>query len=148
MDLSFIKLIDRKDLIKDASIWFSDKWGIPQDAYYECMNKYINGETKNGWYLCLNGEEIVGGLGVIDNDFHERTDLSPNVCAVFVLKQYRNRGIAGKLLNLAVEDMKSKGISPLYLVTDHTSFYERYGWEFCCEVNCDDGEISRLYKHY
>ena len=33
-------------------------------------------------------------------------------------------------LLLAVSDMKAKGISPLYLVTDHTGFYERYGWEF------------------
>ena len=44
--------------------------------------------------------------------------------------------------------MKAKGISPLYLVTDHTGFYERYGWEFFCTVHCDgeDGQ-SRMYIH-
>jgi predicted acetyltransferase len=35
---------------------------------------------------------------------------------------------------MVVKDMKSKGITPLYLVTDHTGFYERYGWEFLCMV--------------
>lgn len=83
---------------------------------------------------------------MIDNDFHDRKDLTPNVCAVYVLKEYRNQGIAGKLLNLVVNDMKDKGISPLYLVTNHTNFYERYGWEFYTKVNCEDGE-SRLYIH-
>ena len=42
---------------------------------------------------------------------------------------HRGHGVAGKLLDLAVDDMKSKGISPFYLVIDHTGFYERYGWE-------------------
>ena len=40
----------------------------------------------------------------------------------------------GKLLNMVVEDLRSKGISPLYPVTNHTGFYERYGWEFLCLV--------------
>ena len=73
---------------------------------------------------------IVGGLGVIENDFHDRKDLSPNVCAVYTEEGYRGQGIAGRLLDIAVEDMRSKGISPLYLITNHVGFYERYGWEF------------------
>lgn len=27
-----------------------------------------------------------------------------------------------------------QGIETLYLVTDHETFYERYGWEFFCMV--------------
>ena len=73
---------------------------------------------------------IVGGLGVIENDFHNRKDLTPNVCAVYTEKEYRKQRIAGHLLDLAVTDMKAKGITPIYLISDHTSFYERYGWEF------------------
>jgi hypothetical protein len=49
----------------------------------------------------------------------------------------------------AVEDLRAKGISPVYLLTDHTGFYERYGWEFLCMVQ-GDGEsyLSRMYVHY
>ena len=61
---------------------------------------------------------------------------------------YRKQGIAGQLLNMVVEDMRSKGISPLYLVTDHIGFYERYGWEFFCMVHGDDEpEMTRMYIH-
>ena len=42
--------------------------------------------------------------------------------------------------------MKERGIGTLYLVTDHTSFYERYGWELFCLVRCDGEEqLSRMY---
>lgn len=114
----------------------------------ECMSAYLNKETEYGWYLCLDGEKIVAGLGVIENDFHNRKDLTPNVCAVYTEEEYRCKGIAGNLLNMAVADMKNKGIMPIYLVTSHTTFYERYGWEFLCMVQGDgEPEMSRMYIH-
>ena len=145
---SYITLRERPDLKDEAAEWFHGNWGVPKEAYLECMNDYLNKATEYGWYLCLDGEKIVGGLGVIENDFHDRKDLKPNVCAVWTNEEYRNQGIAGKLLNLVVEDMKAKGISPLYLVSDHIGFYERYGWEFLCMAQGDDEpEMTRVYMH-
>ena len=85
---------------------------------------------------------------MIENDFHDRKDLTPNVCAVYTDKEYRCQGIAGQLLYIVVKDMKSKGITPIYLITDHTSFYERYGWEFLCMVQGDnEPDMTRMYIH-
>ena len=144
----YITLVE-KPMIKDlAAEWFHSKWGVPKEAYMECMSAYLNKETEYGWYLCLDGEKIVAGLGVIENDFHNRKDLTPNVCAVYTEEEYRCKGIAGNLLNMAVADMKNKGIMPIYLVTSHTTFYERYGWEFLCMVQGDgEPEMSRMYIH-
>ena len=144
----YITLRDVPEWMLPAAEWFHNKWGIPTEAYLECMEAYLHDETEYGWYLCLNGNQIVGGMGVIENDFHDRKDLVPNVCAVFTDEKYRNQGIAGNLLNMVVDDMKSKGISPIYLVTDHIGFYEKYGWEFLCMVQ-GDGEpyMSRMYIH-
>ena len=101
-----------------------------------------------GWYLCLDGGYIAGGLGVTENDFHDRKDLFPNVCAVYTEKEYRGQGIAGRLLDAVVKDLKSKGITPVYLVTDHTGFYERYGWKFLCMVQGDNEPgMTRMYIH-
>ena len=136
---------EKKDM---AATWFHSKWGVPKEAYLECMDAYLNFETEFGWYLCMDGERIVGGMGVIENDFHDRKDLSPNVCAVYTEEEYCCQGIAGELLNMVVSDMKEKGISPIYLVTDHTGFYERYGWEFLCMVQGDGEEdMTRMYIH-
>ena len=144
----YVTLRGRPDLKEAAAKWFHGKWNVPEEAYLECMEAYLNHETEYGWYLCLDGSHIIGGMGVIENDFHDRKDLSPNVCAVYTEEEYRCQGIAGKLLNMVAEDMRSKGITPLYLVTNHTGFYERYGWEFLCLVQGDgELEMSRMYIH-
>ena len=146
--ITYITLRERPELKSNAAQWFHQKWGVPVEAYLACMDAYLAKETEYGWYLCLDGNKIVGGMGVIENDFHGRKDLAPNVCAVYTEEDYRCRGIAGHLLNMVVEDMRSKGISPLYLVTDHVGFYERYGWEFLCMVQGDgEPEMTRMYIH-
>ena len=144
----FVKLKEMPSIKDEAAEWFHSKWRVPKEAYIECMEAYLKGETEYGWYLCLDKEEIVGGLGVIENDFHDRKDLSPNICAVYTEESHRCKGIAGHLLNMAVEDMRTKGITPIYLITDHTDFYERYGWEFYCMVHGDgESDMSRMYIH-
>lgn len=96
----------------------------------------------------MDGQRIIAGLGVIENDFHDRKDLTPNACAVYVEEPYRNQGIAGRMLHFVCDDFKAKGIGTLYLITDHTSFYERYGWNFLCMVQGDgEDEMSRMYVH-
>lgn len=148
MDYTYITLRERPELKDEAAQWFHAKWGVPAEAYLECMEDYLSGRNDYGWYLCLDGEKIVGGMGVIENDFHDRKDLAPNVCAVFTEEDYRKQGIAGRLLDLTVEDLRSNGISPVYLVTDHTGFYERYGWEFLCMAQGDgEEEMTRLLIH-
>lgn len=147
-DYTYITLREKRQLKDPAAEWFHSKWGVPQEAYLECMDAYLNNETEYGWYLCLDGSRIIGGLGVIENDFHDRKDLTPNICGVYTEDVYRCKGIAGHLLNMVVDDLKSKGITPIYLVTDHTNFYERYGWEFLCMVQrVDETNMTRMYIH-
>ena len=147
-DVTYVTLRERPELEIAAADWFHSKWGVSKGAYLSCMDAYLNHETEYGWYLCLDTDRIIGGMGVIENDFHDRKDLFPNVCAVYTEEAYRNRGIAGKLLNIVVHDLKAHGITPVYLVTDHTGFYERYGWEFLCMVQGDDEpEMTRMYIH-
>lgn len=141
-----IKLNERPELKKEAANWFHDRWGVPLEAYIESMEASLSGDPIQAWFLCLDGDKIIGGLGEIENDFHDRKDLTPNICAVYTEEAYRGQGVAGKLLNYAVLDNKKRGISPLYLVTDHTNFYERYGWEYLCMTQGDgEPEMTRMY---
>lgn len=145
---AFITLREAPQWKSRAARWFHSKWGVPEGAYLECMDACLRGDTEYDWYLCLDGERIIGGMGVIENDFHDRKDLSPNICAVYTEADCRGRGIAGHLLGMAVEDLRAKGISPVYLVTDHIGFYERYGWEFFCMAQGDgEDHLTRLYVH-
>lgn len=142
-----IKIQERPELLEAAAQWFHEKWGIPKDAYVESMEECVANEgAVPQWYVAMQDEAIIGGLGVIENDFHDRKDLTPNVCAVYVEPEYRKQGIAGRMLQFVCDEFAAKGIDTLYLVTDHTSFYERYGWEFLCMVQGDDEpEMTRMY---
>lgn len=144
-----ITLTQRPDLKERMANWFHEKWGVPLEAYLESMDACLAGQFPvPQWYAAMEDDRIIGGLGVIENDFHDRKDLTPNVCAVYTQEDRRGNGVAGALLEYVCRDMKEKGIYPLYLVTDHTSFYERYGWEFFCMVQGDgEPEMSRMYIH-
>lgn len=144
---NIINLKENQHLKQIAAKWFSEKWKIDQQAYLDSIEESFNTKAVPSWYLCFKDDEIAGGIGVIENDFHARKDLRPNVCAVYVEKKYRCYGIAGRMLDHVCKDMAKKGIEVLYLLTDHDSFYEKYGWHYYCDVLEDGGGSSRLYQH-
>lgn len=141
------RLWEHPELTEKSAEWFSSKWGIPAEAYRESIQECI--ARRSGvpqWYVILNNkQDIIAGAGIIENDFHDRKDLTPNLCALFVEEKYRERGIARRILDFARHDMGDMGIEKLYLVTDHTDFYEKCGWEFLTMVCDDDGRMERMY---
>lgn len=149
MNYQITRLVDKPEMKERMANWFHEKWSVPLDAYLESMDDCLTGKTcVPQWYVAVEGSRIIGGLGVIENDFHDRKDLTPNVCAVYTEADKRCQGVAGALLRYVCNDMKARGIETLYLVTDHTSFYERYGWEFFCMVQGDgEPDMSRMYIH-
>ena len=147
MEIRIMRLADEPQKKEQAARWFHEKWGVPLEAYLQSMEESLaQSWPVPAWYLALEGGQILGGLGVIENDFHDRPDLRPNVCAVYVDEPWRRQGIAGVMLDFACKDMAGLGTGTLYLVTDHTSFYERYGWEFLCMVGGEGGP-TRMYRH-
>lgn len=140
----FLKLREHKEYIQEAASWFQSKWDIPKEEYLKSMyESLLKGTTIPQWYIMLKDNSIIGGLGVIENDFHNRKDLTPNICALYVNEKYRRQGIAGHMLKQVCDDMKSLGVKRLYLVTEHTEFYEKYDWSFLCMVQ-EENEPNTL----
>lgn len=128
--------------------WFSSKWGIPKKEYEKSFCEALSGDSPlPQWYIALNENgDIVGGCGLIENDFVDRTDLKPYVCAVFVEPKYRLQRIAFLLLLNVRRHASELGFEKLYLCTDHTSFYERCGWHHIGFGTQLSGDISRIYE--
>ena len=144
--IEILKLREYKELKHEAALWFHDKWHIDTTSYEQSIEECIAGNTIPQWYVAMDNHKIIGGTGVIANDFHNRKDLTPNLCALYVEQDYRNKGIAKKLLDIAIEDMHSYKYMHLYLITEHTSFYERYGWKYLCMVQEEDTDhMIRMY---
>lgn len=136
-----------EQLITEAAQWFHEKWGVPVQAYVDSMQQALT--AKRGvpaWYVIRGGEgKILAGLGVIENDFHKRPDLTPNICAVYVDKDYRMQGLSRKLLDHACSELAKHGVADAYLITTHTQYYEHCGWEFYTMVEEDEGDMVRMY---
>ena len=129
-----------------AANWFSNRWGIPAAVYLESIQTcQANPTGIPQWYLLLDGEKIAAGVGAIDNDFHRRRDLTPNLCAVYVEPEYRGKGLARQMLDLACLDLAALGIARCYLLTDYIGFYERCGFQFYGMVEDNDGQLARMY---
>lgn len=145
-NLDLITLEERPDMLLQAAGWFHSKWGVPIEEYRNSMEECLKDSTKiPRWYFVLNDKgNIIAGAGIIENDFHDRKDLTPNLCALFVEEEYRNQGIARSILDYARKDVSRLGYTKLYLVTNHTTFYEKCGWEFLTMANDEEGPI-RVY---
>ncbi|MBQ9145890.1 MAG: GNAT family N-acetyltransferase [Clostridia bacterium] len=146
MEIQIVSLLENPQLIERAAAWFHPKFGVPTEAYLESMQEALHAAVLPRWYVAMDGERICGGLGLIANDFHPFPELCPNVCAMYVDEDYRCRGIAGTLLHRVCADAALAGADTLYLFTNHTGFYERYGWRYLKTVSFD-GETSRVYVH-
>jgi N-acetylglutamate synthase-like GNAT family acetyltransferase len=128
--------------------WFASKWSIDRNEYeksfYDCINK---NDSLPQWYLVLDkNDEIVGGCGLIQNDFVDRTDLFPYLCALFVEEKARGNALGARLLENARIDGARLGFNKLYLCTDHTSYYEKYGWKYIAVGYHPWGSTSRIYE--
>ena len=75
-DYDYVTLQERPELLDAAADWFHAKWDVPKEAYLACMTAYLKHETEYGWYLCLNGNKIIGGLGVSGGSEEQDTALS------------------------------------------------------------------------
>lgn len=143
-----ILLREDKEINDKVIKWFHSKWKIPEIEYKksieECQKKKVGIPQ---WYVMMDKEDIIAGMGVIENDFHNRKDLTPNVCAVYVEENYRKQGIAKFLLNYVCEDIKKMGYPTAYLITTHTDFYEKCGWEFYCTAIEDSQKEVKVYRH-
>ena len=145
---NILTLSEQPERIEAAAAWFHEKWNIPQQIYRESMEQSKEYPKKiPQWYIAVGQDgRILGGLGVIENDFHKRQDLRPNICAVYVEKAWRGQGMARALLAYACTALAEMGEKEVFLLTDHVGFYEACGWEFWCMAEELNGGRARVYR--
>ena len=73
--IEIVKIREHREKAEKAAEWFHEKWGIPLEAYQESIHECLEKENAiPQWYIAVEGDTIVRGLGVIENDFHDRKD--------------------------------------------------------------------------
>ena len=124
---------------------FSSRWGH-QAVYRDCMSACINSASPlPQWYLLTDSDAVIGGAGLITNDFNARMDLWPWLAALFVEKKYRGHAYGAQLLTHCRREAARLGFPEVYLITDHVNYYEKYDFTFIGTAVDLFGGTSRIY---
>lgn len=62
-------------------------------------------------------------------------------------KKYRNQKLATHLIQFIIKDMQQKGIKQLFLLTNHTSFYEKLNWKYITVIEDNEKQSMRVYQY-
>ena len=108
-------------LKKEFNITDFSEYHLDKNIVYFIGYKYKT-ETKT------KTKQLVSSIAITPNDLGEMTDLTPWLSYVYVLPEYRNNGIAKKMIKWYLENVK---IRPLYLWCKHPleNFYNQFGFD-------------------
>ncbi len=98
---------------------------IDNDNFYQKL-----GENSKLLLLVDKDDSIVSFLTVSERYIIENGDLKPWIGFVYTFPKYRGHKYSGVLIEKACEIVKERGFNKIYIATEHTGFYEKYGFNF------------------
>ena len=146
--MNFISVRENPEYLDRAIAYFQKSWpSVKPEIYDDCIRHCIDARDHlPQWYLLMKEDEIIGGAGLITNDFISRGDLYPWICAVYIEEAHRGHAYATLLMEKAKIDTKRFGYQYLYLSTEHLGYYEKYGFSYIGQGYNPWGEESRIYE--
>lgn len=132
-----------KEYIKLCSL----EWGSKKSK--EEMEKYTSDKEKR----ILSGDKVISILGLIKENVllgfislfryedESNKQLTPWYATMYVKNEYRGKGFSKILNNAILKEAKMLGYKKVYLKTDLTNYYEKFGAKYI--RNLENGE--KLY---
>lgn len=128
--LKIISIRQNPEYLNRGIAYFQSRWkNVWPIIYEDCITHAISStHPLPQWYLLLKDGNIIGGAGLITNDFISRMDLYPWLCALYIDEKHRGNNFAALLIDHAKLEAKSLGFKTLNLCTDHVEYYEKLGF--------------------
>jgi N-acetylglutamate synthase-like GNAT family acetyltransferase len=147
--MNIVSVRENPACVDEAVAYFQKYWASETSlmVYDDCIRSCIGAKAPlPQWYLLKHDEKTIGCAGLITNDFISRMDLYPWLCALFIEEENRGNEYGSLLLEKAKQDTAKMGFDFLYLATDHTGYYERYGFTYIGTGYHPWGVSSRIYS--
>jgi GNAT superfamily N-acetyltransferase len=127
-------LVDRREVVPALANWLHAEWGHlrPGETVADRAHRIASlcGHRQIPTvFVATEGDQLLGSASLVEHDMETRQDLTPWLAGVFVLPEYRRRGIGAALVKRVVEEARSLAVARLYLYTPGSgAFYLRLGW--------------------
>jgi len=147
--MQVINLREQKQYAEVAIAYFQKIWAseASKPVYDDCISRSLATDCVLPiWYLLMDGDKIIGCVGLITNDFISCMDLWPWLAALYIEEDYRGNNYAALLIDAAKRDTKKAGFDKLYLATDHVGYYEKFDFMYICDGYHPWGDVSRVYE--
>ncbi len=95
--------------------------------------------------LLVDGDELVSFCTYAKKDDIQPTELGPWMGFVYTFPNHRGKRCVGLLFEEIERIAKREGVDKVYISTNHTGLYEKYGCEYYAQMTDMDGEPSRVY---
>ncbi len=105
-------------------------------------NRFTGWETV---FAAVAGVRIIGFCTFLATDYYPENRYSPWISTLFVDPDFRGQRIAGQLIAQAMDYAQSCGFSAVYIPSDMTGFYERYGFRKLDELVSYGGDTDSIF---
>jgi len=145
-------LADHPQYVPTVSKWITDEWGrespgMTQESIEEKFRSYLNRNVIPLTLLAMVENQPVGTASLVFHDMQDRQELSPWLAAVYVLPEYRGKGIGSKLVKVIELLSASLDVEQLYLFTpDRESFYARMNWTVLERTSFREKDVVIMVK--
>ncbi len=112
--------------------WLWQTFGTPdsRDFFASIITTSQREDEMPLTFVAVEGEKLVGTVGLWRCDLISRQDLYPWLAALYIDENQRGHGLGEKLQQHVIEHARALGYPQLYLYSACKGYYERFGWQF------------------
>ena len=147
LELELVSLADCPAVLPDCARWLYEAWGHEQVSAFEGTLDWLRGvaaAADEEGLVAVSAAVPVGIALLVVCDLESRRDLTPWLSSLFVVPDFRDRGIGRCLIEGVLAAAKRRGHAELYLYTESAeAYYRRLGWRLETRFR-RDGEAFAL----
>ena len=145
--LKIYNIKEKQEFLREVAILTQIEWGKETNSKEEFrgkinkkISKIIN-NFNNPLYcklILLENNILVGFISIFPTDSEERKDLYPWYATMYVKEEFRGKGYSKILNNAILAEAKIRGFKKLYLKTNLTNYYEKFGATYLETLNTNE----------
>lgn len=126
-------------------LWQEFGDGLPREFLASVIQHSQTPDALPMTFVALDGEQLLGTVGLWRCDLITRQDLFPWLAALYVDESYRGRGLSERLQQTVIDCCLQRGDRHLYLYSACADYYERFGWRYIGDALDYPATRVRLY---